>query len=295
MEEAIHNFIDYLHKTRKASVNTELSYQRDLEHLRIFLNEKQLIDSWSDATATDINAYVLYMEEMQYAPSSVSRAVASTRTFYNYLLKKGSVSLNPSDDIKAPKITKKTPGILSVAEIEALLSMPDQKTVKGMRDRAMLELLYATGIRVSELIGLSLSDLNLSVNYIVCHDRNRERAVPFGFNARAALETYIVRGRPALAGQEECGNLFLNVSGKAMSRQGFWKILKNYASQAGIEREITPHMLRHSFAVHMLGNGADLKSVQMMLGHSDISTTQVYMNTDMKKMREVYEKAHPRG
>lgn len=295
MEEAIQKFISYLRKTKKSSPNTEMSYRRDLEKLCRYMNETAGIVEWRDVTVTDLNAYVLYLEQQNYAPTTVSRTIASTRTFFYYLLKQGLVSGNPADDIKAPKVEKKLPDILSVEEVAALLAMPEGTTPKGKRDRAMLELLYATGIRVSELIGLSLSDVNMTVGYITCRDRMRERAIPFGNAARNALLDYMKDGRSAFPGAEECRFLFMNVSGKPMSRQGFWKILKGYAAEAGIEHEITPHMLRHSFAAHMIENGADLRSVSEMLGHSDISTTQIYLNLNLGKMRDVYAKAHPRG
>ena len=295
MEEAIQKFISYLRKTKKSSPNTELSYKRDLEKLSRYLNDVAGITSWRDVTVTDLNAYVLSMEKEQYAPTTISRTIASTRTFFYYLLKQGLIAGNPADEVKAPKIEKKLPDILSVEEVASLLSMPDGKSPKGLRDRAMLELLYATGIRVSELIGLSLSDVNMTVGYITCRDRMRERAIPFGNAARTALLDYLNEGRSAFPGADECRFLFMNISGKPMSRQGFWKILKGYAAEAGIEHEITPHMLRHSFAAHMIENGADLRSVSEMLGHSDISTTQIYLNLNLGKMRDVYDKAHPRG
>ena len=186
------------------------------------------------------------------------------------------------------------PEILSVAEVERLLAQPDIQTEKGQRDSAMLEVLYATGMRVSELIHLSLSDVNLRLSYIVCHDENKERVIPVGSICRDALFRYIHNARPSFVKDQEQDVLFTNYSGKPMSRQGFWKVLKGYTDEAGIRKDITPHTLRHSFAVHMLQNGADVRSVQELLGHSDISTTQVYLNMNMQKVREVYLKSHPR-
>lgn len=293
MEEAIQKFIKYLHKTKKASENTELSYRRDLMKLMNYLEESGVTD-WRDVTETSLNSYILHLEEQQYAPSSVSRNIASIRAFFYYLLRRNLISGNPSDGLHPPKIEKKTPGILSVREVDRLLGMPDKDTPKGIRDRAMLELLYATGIRVSELISLHVSDVNLKIGYITCMDRTKERVVPFGSKARKALEAWLGEARPALLKGVDSDILFTNMNGRMMSRQGFWKILKGYAQEAGIEGEITPHTLRHSFAAHLIENGADLKSVQEMLGHSDISTTQIYLNMNIGRMRDVYEKAHPR-
>ncbi|MDO4805000.1 MAG: site-specific tyrosine recombinase XerD, partial [Lachnospiraceae bacterium] len=281
MEEAIQKFVKYLHKTKKASSNTEVSYHRDIEKLAEYLSGNYGIDSWEDVTTTDLNSYMLYMEEMKYAPSSISRSVASIRAFFHYLEKKHLVAGNPSDELKAPKVEKKMPEILTVAEVERLLSQPNTETGKGMRDRAMIELLYATGIRVSELISLRVSDVNMAMNYIVCIDRTRERVVPFGNVAKEALNTYLSKSRKTFPNAEKSDILFMNVTGRKMSRQGFWKIIKAYAQSAGIDRDITPHTLRHSFATHLIENGADLKAVQEMMGHADISSTQVYVNMSL--------------
>ena len=295
MEEAIQKFIKYLHKTRRASVNTEMSYRRDLEKLYGFLNGELGITAWENVTATNLNSYMLYMEEQKYASSSISRSVASIRSFFHYLDKRNLIPDNPADELKPPKVEKKLPDILSVHEVDLLLEQPNRETSKGLRDRAMLELLYATGIRVSELIGLRLNDVNLKMNYINCAERTKERAVPFGSAAKEALTEYLEKARDTFPMAQESDILFTNVSGRQMSRQGFWKLLKGYAAEAGIERDITPHTLRHSFAAHMIRNGADLKSVQEMLGHSDISSTQIYVNLNLGKMRDVYERAHPRS
>ena len=295
MEEAIQKFIKYLHKTRKASANTEMSYRRDLEKLYRFLNGEPGITAWENVTTTNLNSYMLYMEEQKYASSSISRSVASIRSFFHYLDKRNLIPDNPADELKPPKVEKKLPDILSVYEVDLLLDQPNRETSKGLRDRAMLELLYATGIRVSELISLRLNDVNLKMNYISCAERAKERAVPFGSAAREALTEYLEKARDTFPMAQESDLLFTNVSGRQMSRQGFWKLLKGYAAEAGIERDITPHTLRHSFAAHMIRNGADLKSVQEMLGHSDISSTQIYVNMNLGKMRNVYEKAHPRS
>lgn len=293
MSDAIQSFIQYLHNTKKSSGNTEVSYERDLKKLDQFLRE-QGIDDVTQVTATNLNSYMLYMERRRFAPSTVSRSVASIRAFYQYLVKIKEISENPSESLHPPKVEKKMPEILTVEEVDLLLAQPKGNTPKGMRDRAMLELLYATGIRVSELIHLELSDVNLQLGFLTCRESGRERMVPFGSVAKKALQAYLTEARPGFVKEEDGPLLFTNCSGKVMSRQGFWKILKGYAGAAGIQADITPHTLRHSFAAHLLQNGADLKSLQEMLGHSDISTTQIYVKASGNKIRDVYTKAHPR-
>lgn len=294
MEDAIQKFIRYLHKTKKASSNTEVSYERDLKKLQRYMEEEQHVTSWGDVTATNLNSYMLYLEREKFAASTISRNVASIHAFYQYLYKKGIVENDISDELKPPKIEKKVPDILTVQEVDLLLRQPQEDSAKGMRDKAMLELLYATGIRVSELIHLKEDDVNMKMSYIRCVDRNKERIIPFGNTAKQAMELYLEKGRGELLRGKECEDFFVNCSGNAMSRQGFWKVLKSYAKEAGIDVDITPQTLRHSFATHLVQNGADLKSVQEMLGHADISTTQIYLNMSINKMREVYTKAHPR-
>lgn len=290
MEQEIKGFMVYLHNVKKTSQNTELSYQRDLMKMLRFLQEQKVGD-FSDVTETNLNSYILDLEKKGMAAATVSRNIASMKAFYLYLLKNGKVSQDPAENLKAPKVEKKLPEILSVTEVARLLEQPGDRTAKGLRDRAMLELLYATGIRVTELISLQLDDINWKLDYIVCRDRSKERMIPFGSKARVALDKYMKQGRDELLGDKACDMLFPNCSGESMSRQGFWKLLKQYVKQAGIEMEITPHTLRHSFAAHLVDNGADLHVVQEMLGHSDISTTMMYT----ARAREVYEKAHPRG
>lgn len=293
MEHEIGEFIAYLHNEKKTSRNTELSYQRDLTKLCVFFYEQGITDV-NKITATGLNSYVLSMER-QYAPATVSRNVASIKAFFHFLYKEHKVSEDVSESLKAPRIEKKMPEIMSMQDVARLLEQPGGKTPKERRDKAMLELLYATGIRVSELISLQLKDLNLQMGFILCRDANKERAIPFGQKARKAMITYLEKARGELVGEADSGYLFVNCSGKPMSRQGFWKLLKQYASKAGIEADITPHTLRHCFAAHLVENGADLKSVQEMLGHSDISTTQIYAAATRNHIREVYANAHPRG
>lgn len=293
MKCEIQEFIGYLHNTRDTSKNTEVSYERDLKKLEQFLAQEG-IQTVKQVTPTILNSYIMYMESKNFAASSISRSIASIRAFFQYFCQQTGWSENPAEILKAPRIEKKTPGILTVDEVDLLLKQPKENTAKGIRDRAMLELLYATGIRVSELIGLTQKDINLKLGYITCSGSDRERVIPFGSTARRAVEHYMDGARAELLGEQESESVFLNCSGKPMSRQGFWKVLKSYAAAAGIEQDITPHTLRHSFAAHLVQNGADLKSVQEMMGHSDISTTQIYMNMNMNKIRDVYMKAHPR-
>jgi len=276
--------MSYLHNVKKTSRNTELSYQRDLMKMMHFL-QKQKVEDAKEVTETALNSYILDLEKNGMSAATVSRNIASMKGFYLYLWKEGSISSDPAEKLKAPKVEKKLPEIMSVEEIERLLRQPGDRTSKGLRDTAMLELLYA------ELISLKMDDVNWKLDYIVCRDRNKERIIPFGPKAKKALEHYLKEARGQLIGDKKCEMLFPNCSGEGMSRQGFWKLLKQYVKQAGIEMEITPHTLRHSFAAHLVENGADLHVVQEMLGHSDISTTMMYA----ARTREIYAKAHPRG
>lgn len=294
MTQDIQNFIQYLHQVKKTSENTEVSYARDLKKMNQYLTAQGIHDV-SEVTATSLNSYVLFLEKEGRKPATISRSIASMKAFYHYMEKEHKVSEDPSERLRAPRIEKKMPAVLTQEEVTRLLEQPGGTSPKELRDTAMLELLYATGIRVSELISLKVSDVNLAMEYLTCSDSHKERIIPFGSIAKKALSRYLELGRPKLVGDEQEEWLFTNCAGQQMSRQGFWKLIKSYGKKAGIEAEITPHMLRHSFAAHMVGNGADLKSVQEMLGHSDISTTQVYAQIGHRRMREVYVNAHPRG
>lgn len=286
-------FIDYLRYTKNASASTVSSYQRDLQKLETYLTENGVCEV-ENITSTNLNSYVLYLEKQGLSSATVSRNVASMKAFFHYVCYKRRIATDPTESIKAPHIEKKMPDILTMEETIRLLEQPSANTPKSMRDRAMLELLYATGIRVTELITLRLSDINLVLNYIICRDDEKERVIPFGDNAKMAVERYLKYGRGFLLKGEDSDFLFVNCSGTLMSRQGFWKLLKQYAVKAGIEVDITPHTLRHSFAAHLVQNGADLKAVQEMMGHSDISTTQMYVNLNLERVRRVYKEAHPR-
>lgn len=294
MQNEIMGFISYLHNVKKKSSNTELSYKRDLCKLQNYMEERG-IHSFAEITSADLHAYVQYLNDNHFACATVSRNIASIKALYQYLLAEGIVEENVAEELKSPRIEKKLPEILTMEEVVCLLNQPSGDSVKEIRDKAMLELLYATGIRVTELITLSIHDLNLQMNFILCRDGSKERLVPFGKEARTALVRYLEKARDQLLGGVPQDVLFVNCSGQPMSRQGFWKLIKYYAKKAGIQADITPHTLRHSFAAHLVENGADLRSVQEMLGHSDISTTQIYANMNHNRIREVYAKAHPRG
>lgn len=294
MLQKIDEFVDYLTNIKRSSKNTIASYKRDLIKLYRYLSDSGYED-WGSVSNTNLNSYILMIEKQGMSSATVSRNIASIKAFYLYLLKQGVIHEDPSDTLKPPKIEKKAPVTLSVEEINLLLEQPNGDSPKEIRDKAMLELLYATGIRVSELINLQLSDVNLSMNYIQCHEGGKDRVIPFTNETKAALQSYLVSAREALC-KEEQGYLFTNCQGDPMTRQGFWKLIKFYSAKAGIKKDITPHTIRHSFAMHLVNNGADLKSVQEMLGHSDISTTQIYLKANANtKLKEVYEKTHPRA
>ena len=294
MEKEIKAFITYLHNVKGTSANTEMSYKRDLEKVQHFMESRGIRET-AGVSTKDLEDYVKYLQDNQFAAATVSRNIASLKAFYHYMVQEGIVTEDISDALKAPKIEKKIPEIMSPDEVVRLLEQPSGNSPKEIRDKAMLELLYATGIRVTELITLKLSDVNMPMSFILCRDRNKERIIPFGTEAKNALTRYLDGTRDEMLENKTSDVLFANCSGQPMSRQGFWKLIKYYAKKADIKADITPHTLRHSFAAHLVENGADLRSVQEMLGHSDISTTQIYANLNHNHIREVYAKAHPRG
>lgn len=294
MEQQIQLFIEYIHDKKKTSLNTEMSYKRDLLKVVDFLKSKG-IKNWSDVSFEDLDEYINSMFEENFANASISRSVASVKALFGFLLLTHVITEDVSKNLKAPKIEKKLPSILSKSEVTLLLEQPNGNSPKQIRDKAMLELLYATGIRVSELISLSTSDINLNMDFIKIKDSKKERLIPFGTKAHNALSEYILNSRDVLLENNESEYFFVNCSGTQMSRQGFWKLIKSYTKMAGIDADITPHTLRHSFAAHLVENGAELKAVQEMLGHSDISTTQIYLNNTQNRLRDVYNKAHPRS
>ena len=294
MESECQEYISYVHSVKHTSNNTEMSYKRDLLKVCHFMQERG-INSATAVKEQDLKAYIHVLEEQKLAAATVSRNIASIKAFFLYLFSEGKIQNDAALCLKAPKIEKKMPEILTMGEVSALLEQANGDSPKEIRDKAMLELLYATGIRVTELISLKVSDVNLPMHFIMCRDPHKERMIPFGTQAHDALERYLGGVRAEMVEDKSSEILFANCSGKPMSRQGFWKLIKFYAKKAGITADITPHTLRHSFAAHLVENGADLKSVQEMLGHSDISTTQIYANMNHNRIREVYAKAHPRG
>lgn len=287
--------MQYLAEEKGASKNTQVSYQRDLNQMAGYLKDNGLEDV-TKVTKTALNSYVLHLEKEGKATTTISRVMASMKAFFHYAFREGLIRKDPAELLKAPKVEKKIPSILTVDEVSSLLSQPAGNSPKEIRDRAMLELLYATGIRVSELINLQVEDVNLSIGFITCRDEHKERTIPFGRNAKQALLQYMEYSRDELKKDCETGYLFVNCNGGTMSRQGFWKIIKYYGEKAGIKTDITPHTLRHSFAAHLIGGGADLHAVQTMMGHSDMTTTQAYIAYAQKlePMRNVYQAAHPR-
>ena len=294
MTEEIQEFISYLRDNRKSSANTEISYRRDLRKAAEYF-ERQDITRVEQITQTNIRSYLLFMEKQKFATATISRSVASLHAFFQYLVKMKKIEQDPSEDLRPPKVEKKEPEILSVEEIEKLMGQPNMETAKGVRDRAMMELLYATGIRVSELTHLLTEDVNLQLGYIVCRDKDKERAIPFGDAAREVMQRYLGRERMRLVGEKDCPYLFTNCAGKPMSRQGFWKVLKGYVQEAGIQMDITPHTLRHSFAAHLIQNGADVRAVQEMMGHKEKATTMEYVDIASRRLGEIYRRAQPRG
>ncbi|HKM04649.1 MAG TPA: site-specific tyrosine recombinase XerD [Lachnospiraceae bacterium] len=294
MQKEIDGFISYLHNVKKTSNNTELSYKRDLNKVQHYMEEFGIL-SIHNLTALNLTSYILFLEKNQFAAATISRNIASIKALFHYLLKEGMIKEDVSLALKSPKIEKKIPDILSTSEVIRLLEQPNGNNPKEIRDKAMLELLYATGIRVTELITLKVTEVNISMGFIICKDANKERVIPIGMASKKALIEYLEKSRNIMLEDINNDILFVNCSGQPMSRQGFWKIIKYYSKKAEINSEITPHTLRHSFAAHLVENGADLRSVQEMLGHSDISTTQIYANMNHKRIREVYAKAHPRS
>jgi len=283
----------YLTNEKHASQNTISSYLRDVTQFSEYLDSHDC--AIRDADSEMVQGYMNWMLGRGKSAASVTRFLASVKSFYNYLLANGDVKENPAKGVAAAKVERKYPEILTSKEVELFLEQPQCVDAKGFRDHAMLELLYATGIRVSELISLDMDDLNLAAGFIRCASRGKERIIPLYHGAIKALQDYTRDIRPQLVADQAETALFVNMNGDRMSRQGFWKIIKYYQEKAGIEKDITPHTLRHSFAVHLLENGADLRSIQEMLGHADISSTQIYTHVVKRQLKDVYHKAHPRA
>lgn len=292
--ECIAYFEKYLTEEKKASANTLSSYLRDIRQLGAYLDNNSE-HGIQDASETDLGEYISWLRSNGKSIATVSRSIASIKNLYQLFCIRQIIAENPSTKLVSDKNTQKLPQILTSQEVELLLEQPECVDAKGYRDKAMLELLYATGIRVTELIDLNISDVNLAAGVIRCHSRNKERVIPMYPAAIKALSDYITLVRPQMIALPDEQSLFVNISGERMSRQGFWKIIKYYQKKANIEKDITPHTLRHSFAAHLLENGADIHAIQEMLGHADISSTQVYSQLVKKQLKDVYNKAHPRA
>ena len=295
MNQLLDQFLHYLIVEKGLSRNTIEAYShglnRFLDHLR-----KKGIREWAKVSKFDVRAFLLFLKRQGLSTKTVVRNLVAIRTFFKFLIQEGILEANPVEEIESPKVAKTLPEILSLKEVEQLLEQPDPQTPLGMRDRAMLELLYATGMRVSELTQLPINQINLEGGYVLLYGKgSKERIVPLGNEAMKWVDLYLKTAREKLAKGRESPSLFINRSGKGMSRQRFWKNIKAYGRRAGIRKRITPHLLRHSFASHLLERGADLRSVQMMLGHVDISTTQIYTHVTGERLKKVHQRYHPRG
>mgnify|MGYP000325023772 FL=1 len=286
-------FSDYLTNQKANSANTRESYLRDTMYFLEYLNQVN-VDPL-DAEEQDIQGYVDHLHQLKRSPTTISRNLASVRCFFKFLIFRGDLDHNPAKGIKLEKAEKKLPQVLSGEEIELLLSQPDITEPKGCRDKAMLELLYATGIRASELINLNIKDVNLRSGVLYCRGTKGVRSIPIYPSAVVAVSDYIYRMRGLITSPESGNALFVNLNGGRLTRQGFWKIVKGYATEAGITKEITPHTLRHSFAMHLLENGASVKDIQTMMGHADISSTQVYVQLLDSHVKQVYNDCHPKA
>jgi integrase/recombinase XerD len=297
MQEHLETFFDYLAVDRGLSSHTTAAYRTDLEQLKEFLGERGLAE-WRAVTRDDLLAFILFLKEKRYATSTVARRTAALKSFFSFLAEEGTMPDDPTEHLDSPKVARYLPKAISVNQVDELLELPlSDRGPESLRDKAMLELLYATGMRVSEMVALNVEDLDLESGRVCCIGKgNKERHLPVGGTATTALEEYLDIGRPQLSRNGSRGEraLFLNHRGRRLTRQGFWLILKGYAEQIGLN-DLTPHTLRHSFATHMLNNGADLRSVQELLGHASISTTQIYTQVSTERLHQVYDRAHPRA
>ncbi|SMQ82628.1 integrase/recombinase XerD [Bacillus sp. OV166] len=295
MDEQIKDFMDYLTVEKGSAKNTIMAYERDLKNYLHYLINVESVHSLNDVQRVHIVHFLRFLKEQGKSSKTLARHIASVRAFHQFLLRAKATDQDPSVQIETPRHERSLPNVLSLQEVEILLDAPNTQDHFGIRDKAMLELLYATGIRVSELIGLEIDNIQLTMGFVRCTG-NKERIIPIGRAAADAIKHYLEDGRHRFTSAKQQDHaLFLNHQGKQLTRQGFWKILKKLAREAGIDKELTPHTLRHSFATHLLENGADLRAVQEMLGHADISTTQIYTHVSKTKLKDVYSKFHPRA
>jgi integrase/recombinase XerD len=297
MEDQLKDFMHFLIVEKGLAKNTIVSYERDLKSYLHYLKNVESILSLNDVQRIHIVHFLGFLKEQGKSSKTLARHIASVRAFHQFLLRDKATDQDPSVLIETPRLEKSLPKVLSLQEVEVLLETPKQKDHYGIRDKAMLELLYATGIRVSELISLDIENVHLTMGFVRCIGKgNKERIIPIGRTASDSIKLYLDTGRPQFVSKKHREQaLFLNHQGNRLTRQGFWKILKKLTKEAGIEKELTPHTLRHSFATHLLENGADLRAVQEMLGHADISTTQIYTHVTKTRLKDVYSKFHPRA
>jgi integrase/recombinase XerD len=295
MQGLLDSFLTYLAVERGLSENTLESYGRDVKKFIAYLEEIK-ITSIEDVKYSHIAEYINRSNAKGFNATSIVRGIVSVKQFFKYLLLEKLITEDPTSQIKTPKMKKSIPGVISLDDVEAVLGAPDESKPEGLRDRAMIEVLYATGIRVSELINLKLNNVNFDLGFVIVYGKgSKARMVPIGEKAREKLLLYLEHGRPAILKSKEAKALFVTKRGGGMTRQGFWKLIKNYALKSGITKKVSPHTLRHSFATHLLERGADLRTIQIMLGHSDISTTQIYTHVESERLKEIHKKYHPRS
>ena len=297
----IDSFLNYLTVEKGFSKNTVDAYRNDLHQLQEFAEEeiakRSIMPSWADFRRQDMLSYLLNLKERGYVVTTIARKIAATKSFFNFLLAEGRVKDSPTENVTSPKVGKSLPDAISISQVRQLLAQPaERSTPEAKRDRAMLELLYASGMRVSELVSLNLNNVDIEGCYVRCFGKgNKERMIPIHPRAAQTVDEYVKEARPQMVRSDGERALFLNQRGDRLTRQGLWQILKAYAKSAGLGKKVTPHTLRHSFATHMLSGGADLRSVQELLGHANISTTQIYTHLTSEHIRNTYDKAHPRA
>ncbi|MEK6224562.1 MAG: site-specific tyrosine recombinase XerD [Candidatus Dadabacteria bacterium] len=295
MDQLLDSFLTYLTVEKGLSKNTLESYGRDVRKFLLFLEEGQ-IKTIQEIKYENILDFLSHFKKQGFSDTTTVRTIVSIKQFFKYLLLEKIIKEDPTSQIRTPKMKKSIPGVISLEDVERVLASPNESTPEGIRDLAMLEVLYATGIRVSELIWLKLNDVNFEMGFVIVYGKgSKERIVPIGGQAQEKLRTYMELSRPLLLKSRDSKELFVTRRGKAMTRQGFWKLIKNYALKAGITKQISPHTMRHSFATHLLERGADLRTIQIMLGHSDISTTQIYTHVENERLKEIHKKYHPRS
>lgn len=296
-KDALDDYLQFLRVERQLAANTLSSYERDLKSYLQYLKEVEQLDSLRKVERVHILNHLSHLKETTMSSRTVARHISSIRSFHQFLIRERVVDKDPTVHLEMPQMDKKLPNVLSIEEVDALIEAPDTSKANGKRDQAMLELLYASGMRVSECINLDMEDVNLTMGFVRCFGKGgKERIIPLGKSALASCKDYLSGSRSELAKAGVTTDaLFINQRGKRLTRQGFWKLLKQHAQKAGIQKELTPHTLRHSFATHLIENGADLRAVQEMLGHADISTTQIYTHVSKTRLKDVYSQFHPRA